>query len=83
MKRKSRDAVVELLDHEAIGSRVSGQFGEGTVTAVRVCMEWESIRYGILYDSLTDDTGCHEGLAISELMWEDEDDVEVLEWAGE
>ena len=75
MNRRRRDDVVTDYDHDLVGERVIGNFGDGEIKAVRWCALWEGKQAGIVYD---DPELREAGSDCSELVWEDLDDIEFL-----
>ena len=77
LRRRSLEDVVTLPNHEDIGARCVGQYGDGVIRKVQMCALWEGLMYGIEYD---EDSDVHEiGEEAGELQYEEEADVEILE----
>jgi hypothetical protein len=75
MGRTARSAVVTTDEHDLVGARVVGNFGDGEVRAVRWCALWDDKQVGILYDN---EDEIHEAGVEGELFFEDLGEVEVL-----
>jgi hypothetical protein len=75
MTRRRRDEVVTDYEHELVGERVIGNFGDGEIKGIRWCAMWEGKQAGIAYD---DRDLMEIGSDCTELVWEDLDDVEFL-----
>ncbi len=77
MNRTPRDRIVTVYEHDLVGQIVLGNFGRGTIEAVRWCAIWEDKQVGIRYED--DGELCIQEVGGStELVWEDLDEIELI-----